>query len=268
MKFRNTGFSLVELAITMVILGLLFGTIIIPVSETFKNTQYKANYDKLEKAKEALIGFAIKYQRLPCPALAWIDTTTPDNEGEDACSPDGSSYNTSGIVRGFIPWKTLGIPRIDSWGNGIFYVVEQRLTNKDEFLELISNNESLEAIRVQGRDNSDLSKEIKLGDSIALVIGSFGRKNINFNHSSGTLFGTLTGAVSIPSSIISDERDHIANCCETMPSSQVDSSTPSNFWSRIQYDQDHATYGTFDDQIVWIPWFQLVGIMTQAGRTQ
>ena len=55
-----------------------------------------------------LIGYAIIHRRLPCPTLQ-TDPTASDYGLEDAACNQSSE--------GYLPWRTLGLPQTDAWGN-------------------------------------------------------------------------------------------------------------------------------------------------------
>ena len=63
------------------------------------------------QAREALIGFALAHGRLPRPAM-----TADGAESGVPCTTDLS-------CTGLIPWRTLGIEGVDSWGKLLHYSV-------------------------------------------------------------------------------------------------------------------------------------------------
>ena len=109
-KQKITGFTLVEMAIALVIIGLLATAFLTPLSaqlELNKNTEARKN---LAEIKEALLGFAVINARLPCP--------DSNNDGlEDACANSNASARTEGNV----PWATLGTDQLDPWSRRYRY---------------------------------------------------------------------------------------------------------------------------------------------------
>ncbi len=108
------GFTLVELAISLLIIGLLLAGILGPMSTRIEQKERQATQEILNDIKESLIGFAITNGRLPCP-----DTNTPADGIEDDCTA------STPPIEGVLPWVTLGVSSEDSWANNFTYQVTQ-----------------------------------------------------------------------------------------------------------------------------------------------
>jgi prepilin-type N-terminal cleavage/methylation domain-containing protein len=94
---KQSGFSLIEMAIVMVILGALLGGLITPLSSQREANQRQATERQLQEIRNALIGFAQVNNRLPCPVSAanqGVEQATP-------CSPLATNF--------FVPYVTLGL---------------------------------------------------------------------------------------------------------------------------------------------------------------
>ena len=70
------GFTLLELAIALAIVGLLLGGLSVPLSNRLAEQQYAETQASIEKAMDALVGFALLNGRMPCPD---ISTAVADN---------------------------------------------------------------------------------------------------------------------------------------------------------------------------------------------
>jgi prepilin-type N-terminal cleavage/methylation domain-containing protein len=117
---RSSGFTLIELAISVFIVALLLGAILIPLGTQVEQRQISETRKYLEEIKESLIGFAIANGRLPCPASS-TSSGVESPSGGGACT---NNYN------GFVPAVTLGLTTVnnqgfavDPWGNRIRYAV-------------------------------------------------------------------------------------------------------------------------------------------------
>ncbi|MFK8067344.1 MAG: prepilin-type N-terminal cleavage/methylation domain-containing protein, partial [Gammaproteobacteria bacterium] len=112
---KNKGFTLLEVTIVLLIVGLLLGGILGPIATRHEQKQRQDTQDKLDQIKDALFGFAITNGRLPCP-----DT--------DA-TPDGIENPIDGVagctaVFGTVPYETIGVNAIhDTWNNPFSYRV-------------------------------------------------------------------------------------------------------------------------------------------------
>jgi len=106
---RTNGFTLVEMAIVMLILGLLLAGLMTPLSTSLENQRRQETRDYLQTAHNALLGFAVIYSRMPCP------DTNSDGIENSPCA---------GTTEGQLPWATLGLDRFDAWGNVIRYRVD------------------------------------------------------------------------------------------------------------------------------------------------
>ncbi len=118
---ENKGFTLVELAIVLVIIGLIVGTGFTVWRTTLESTRLSTTKSHLENIKSATINFAMANGRLPCPD----STVPPNNTGQS--NPVGS-----GICAGcaappcFAPYQTLQIQLPggrDAYGNVFRYDV-------------------------------------------------------------------------------------------------------------------------------------------------
>jgi prepilin-type N-terminal cleavage/methylation domain-containing protein len=113
MTFRHAvarGFTLIEMAIVMVVIGLVVGgglAAVGPVIQSAKTSETRARLDTLEAA---LTLYAMQNSCLPCPAPDAGDGTA-DWTGIE--TGPCNSTTTCGTVRGVVPWRTLGLSRPD-----------------------------------------------------------------------------------------------------------------------------------------------------------
>jgi len=114
------GFSLLELSLVLLIIGLLFGSMM-PGLSAYRQIAENAEADRqLAVAYEALLGFAMRNGRLPCPAA-------PEARGNE--SPEGGG-NCTHPWNGLLPAATLGLQGVDAqgyaldpWGNRLGYAI-------------------------------------------------------------------------------------------------------------------------------------------------
>lgn len=112
---RQRGFTLLEMAIVVFIVGMLTAGLIGPVQVQLEARDRRKTLDYMTQVSEALIGFALTHRRLPCP-----DTT-----GDGMADPQFvlSGGGACDNVTGFVPWAELGVDPADAWGNLLTYRV-------------------------------------------------------------------------------------------------------------------------------------------------
>lgn len=116
---RQSGFTLVELAIVILIMGLIVGGLAMPLSVQLENGRVRETRDLLSDTEAAIHGYALVNGHLPCPA-------TPSSNGLSAVAGGGCV-----VQHGFVPASSLGIagPRnddnllLDAWANPLRYSV-------------------------------------------------------------------------------------------------------------------------------------------------
>ncbi|MDR0634430.1 MAG: type II secretion system GspH family protein [Azoarcus sp.] len=106
---RARGFTLVEMAIVLVVLGLVAGALVTPLAARIEATQRRETAALLDDIAEALIGFALLHGRLPCPSLE-ADPASPAY-GLEQPPPCADA------APGHLPWRTLALPAHDAWGS-------------------------------------------------------------------------------------------------------------------------------------------------------
>lgn len=134
----QSGFTLIELTIVLVIVALLIGGMLVPLSAQRDLQNTSDTQKQLSLISEALLGFAAAQNRMPCPA------TATSNGRESFCTNAAGACGSEQFVvqahgrctdffNGFVPAATLGLSptdeqgfAIDSWGNRIRYAITMR----------------------------------------------------------------------------------------------------------------------------------------------
>jgi len=105
---KQKGFSLIELAIVLVVVALLLGGLLVPLTMQIEQQKTRETQKAMEEIKEALIGYAIIHGSLPCPTTQ----ADPANVNYGAADPTCATPSSEG----YLPWKTLGVAEMDGWG--------------------------------------------------------------------------------------------------------------------------------------------------------
>lgn len=106
---HQAGFTLAELAVVLVILALLSGSLLIPLGSRMEMRDRQISLERLRDIQQALTGFAIIHGRLPCPS------TEADPEHPAYGIEDPPPCNIA--QEGRLPWRTLAMPATDAWGS-------------------------------------------------------------------------------------------------------------------------------------------------------
>jgi prepilin-type N-terminal cleavage/methylation domain-containing protein len=142
-KIISKGFTLIELAVALTIVALVIGGLAVPMSKRIAEQQYIDTQTNIDKAIEALVGYAIQNRRLPCPDVS--TSSTDDRDGFEniagavgsvtGCSigisttaSNAANYHSDpeGVSWGDLPWQTLGLAppyNVDAWNNRLRYAV-------------------------------------------------------------------------------------------------------------------------------------------------
>jgi len=293
-RYRNTrqrGFTLVELALVVGIVALLLGGLLVPLSRSIEQKAVATTQAKLEAAQQALIGFVLLYDRLPCPDTGNTGTAG-DNATATGCTdwtdvngattPVTLSGLTPGASWGHLPWATLGVDGVDGWGNRIDYAVYTPLVSRSTF-----NSSTVPESNLVVKCTHMTFAEVTGGMGIpgcltsatpppppalpvvtpssnaSFVVYSHGKNGLGAIRPSGT-------ANPWPATVTKDEKQNLPT--EPLPQPPfapvfVETSVDDRrtFVFRAQTDAKSST-GEFDDLMVWMPANLLAAKLLAAGK--
>ena len=235
--FKQDGFTLVEIAVVLVIVGLLVGSFIGTFVSRVDATRRDNTKSELLDIKQVLIAYAFSQGAnvyLPCP-----DTDDPPDGSENrlagACTPGGAL--------GTLPWITLGLGREDSWATHYRYWVNDAYAINAGF-NLTSDDAGGGNARVRTRVN-DAPADI-VTNAVAVI----------FSHGKNRLGGVSVEGVdqdAIPVAGRDDEN-------ENGDGDQV-------YMARSPSEEGSAAAGgVFDDIVIWINSYELKAKMVEAGK--
>jgi prepilin-type N-terminal cleavage/methylation domain-containing protein len=225
------GFSLVEMAVVLVIVGLMLGGLLTPLSVQLEQRRVNETRAGLDEAREALTGFALRNGYLPCPAVS------ASNGLEDR---RGSSCG-GGRRAGLLPWATLGVAKADSWGRIYHYSVTPAFADSASPFGLRTPRDITVATR-DVRGNLVAATAIK---DIPAVVLSHGKNGAGAVAETGIpVAATVEGNL--------DERTNGADAGVA-------------FVQRVPADSASAPGGVFDDLVTWVSPNVLFNRMVAAG---
>jgi prepilin-type N-terminal cleavage/methylation domain-containing protein len=137
MQQNQRGFSLVELSIVILVMGLLLGGLMMPLSVQRDNARVRDGHDQLKSILSAIEGFALVNGYLPCPA-------TPASAG--AAAPSGTGCT---VQHGFVPATTLDLNGLrnddnlllDPWGSPLRYSVSSSDVNANGAWDFVTSGD-------------------------------------------------------------------------------------------------------------------------------
>jgi prepilin-type N-terminal cleavage/methylation domain-containing protein len=116
---QQHGFTLIEMAIVLVIITILIGGLAVPLSAQIQARRVAETRQVMQEAREAVLGYAMTHlatpagkRYLPCP-----DTTGDGREDRNLATQACTQ------AYGWLPWVTLGTAAQDAWGNRLLYAV-------------------------------------------------------------------------------------------------------------------------------------------------
>ncbi len=247
LRFQGQGFTLTEMAIVMLIVALLIGGMIAPLSVQRDIQNSNDAQKQLSDILEALLGFAAAQGRLPCPAVG-------GSTGFESLLSTGACSNN---YDGFVPAITLGIAptnkdgyAIDLWGNPIRYALTNASANN--ITNVFSTMGKLKA--AWAVDPSKIAPDLLVCNTSAGITGTGGSAkcatNTQLTNDAVAILlstgkkggGTPTGA------------DELAN-----------QNNDRVFVSHVPSPSD-SLHGEFDDLVVWLSPNVLFSRMIAVGQ--
>ena len=232
LKNHHKGFTLIEMAIVLIILTLVVGSALVPLGAQIEQRKRAETQKTLDEIKEALIGFALSQGVLPCPS----NVTGGIPDGNANCTV------TTGVATGYIPWVTLGVNNQDAWGNLIRYAVDTQFTTAFK----LQTTGSI-TIETHNPDGSTPS----ISSNIPAVVLSLGKNGYGAMSAGGVLQFT-------PTAFSTNDPDEYQN--QTTSSSVFFSHTPAPPGTAT------TAGGEFDDIVTWLSPNILYNRMVAAGR--
>lgn len=121
------GFSLVEIAIVLVVVGLLVSGGLLGLAPVLDSSKITETNTKMDKIEQALVLYVIQNGCLPCPSTPLTAVTGSSYQGTSpgtAYTSSCGSGSTCTAPYGIVPWVSLGLSRddvLDAYGDFIDY---------------------------------------------------------------------------------------------------------------------------------------------------
>lgn len=130
-KYFSQGFTLIELAMVLFILGLLLSSFLAPLAARVEQRERNDTQIQLDEINKVLLGYVIRNGQFPCPDCRL--------DGEGTCVAadvdDGLEDRNAGECKsevGNLPWNELGVDENDAWGQHFTYRVSEDFADDTE----------------------------------------------------------------------------------------------------------------------------------------
>ncbi|BBP02147.1 type II secretion system protein [Sulfuriferula nivalis] len=234
---RHLGFSLVELALVLVIVTLALGGVLVPLNAQIEHKQWRDTEQSLQLVQDALLGFAVRNGRLPCPASS-------TSSGMESPASGGVCTNP---YDGYVPAVSLGLSQLDAqgyvldaWGNRLRYAVAK----SSGFAFTTSDG-------IKNAGLSTLQSELQICASIAGTTSS----------SCGSATALSSSGINAPPVVI-----YSIGQFATARSADESANQDSNaIFVNHPLTTSVASTGAYDDVMTWLSPNVLYGQMVNAG---
>ncbi|MEM8499105.1 MAG: prepilin-type N-terminal cleavage/methylation domain-containing protein [Pseudomonadota bacterium] len=229
------GFSLIEMAVVMVVLGLALGGLLSPLSQQLESSDRKQAQAELKTIKEALMGHAMAEGRLPCP-----DTNGDGQENTQTVA----GQQVCVLPYGNLPYQALAVGRDDPWNQSYAYYVTADFADDDETTPSCSVAPSGVSFALCAAGDLEVLDNTgnPIADQLPAIILSHGKTR-------------LENAASNTTRSIMEARNF-------NPNQHTDGTANSK---RQQLFSEKAGF-EFDDIVEWVPHSVLKAKMVNAGR--
>ena len=243
---HQTGFTLVEMAMVLMIVALLLGGLLPTITSQVEQRHENDTRKQLDEIQQALIGYAITYGRLPCPASPSANTGLEDPAGGGACNH---------FYDGYVPAATLGLSGasssgfvLDSWGNPIRYAVTSSNSASPSLNDVFTTANGMHTVGISNLIPSNLTTGL-------LVCSSSTASGFSAGSSCGAN-NALTSSPGVPAVIFSTGKDG---------PSGGGADELANIANNLTFIS-HTPSASFDDIVIWLSPNVLVNRMVSAGK--
>jgi len=122
---QTCGFTLIEMAIVLVIITILIGGLAMPLSAQIQARRIAETNKTLDEAKEAIIGYAMTHNTAGATPRPYLPCPNQNGDGTEGPRDAGRCLNPVG----YLPWVTLGTAAQDAWGNRLLYAVTEEFSH-------------------------------------------------------------------------------------------------------------------------------------------
>jgi prepilin-type N-terminal cleavage/methylation domain-containing protein len=263
---RGAGFTLIEMAVVVVVIGLLLGGLLIPLTRQIEQRKISDTQQRLARIHDALIAFAIAQGRFPCPADG-----SPGSNGVEAfvvggSAADGRCANPTGFgsFNGYLPGATLALNNVDgqgyaldAWGlqqNRIRYAITDQTVNGVQ--HAFTKSGGMSAAGMQALSNSS-------NTYLYVCVSATGITNTACSNIAPPTPDPNALARGDAVFVILSLGSNAATSSPGGPDEQENLSIYPRFVSRVASNQSGNEY---DDLVLWGSRYTVIGRLVSAGQ--
>lgn len=240
---NQRGFTLIEMAIVLVIVTILIGGLAMPLSAQIQARRIAETRQTLQEAREAILGYAMTHPAISPATNRYLPCPDTDGDGHE----NRVSVTACAAYHGLLPWVDLGVAPQDAWGNRLRYaVVNQFISESSGFSASMPPPGGFDPLRICTTHSCAVAD---IAADVVFVLVSHGPNGWgaqNMNNTPGIFQASPTGL------------DEIKNL-----------DTSSTYVSRSPYKAANNTAAErakeFDDLTVWVSQSQLVARVCPTG---
>lgn len=272
---KPSGFTLVEMAMVMIIVGLLLGGLLIPFSMQLDQQSYSHTQKQLDEIKESLIGYALVNERLPCPDTDGdaLENTSVAFVNDTPTAGQSTETTSCTLEEGWLPSQNLQISDRDYWSKRLRYRVAQAFASSSTVYNAnggaAGGGSILSTAHFSLATTGDISVQNRGDDPGTAGVQSKFLQAIVTN---------------VPAVVISHGKNGYGSSSSQSvailnpPAENVDETTNSNSGTTkvsrsLVRDQGNCSdtdealaICEFDDLVIWLPTSLLMGRMVSAGK--
>lgn len=243
-NLTQSGFSLMEMAVVLMILGTLMSGVLVAVSQTTENNRRSSALAQLRQVEDALYGYAQTNERLPCPAT---------NTSSGRQSPDTATGNCT-TAHGFVPAATLNFfgPTnddgllLDPWQNPVRYSIASLDSDSDGNYDFANTQDIASLFTTPALISAGVANMLRICDTSACAGAVVADLVPALVYTMGADWASFTSA------------NELENAEATMGNYAI---ANDNQFVVTDYSED-----LYDDQLNWLSPYILFNRMISAGK--
>lgn len=244
-KYFAQGFTLIELAMVLFILGLLLSSFLAPLAARVEQKERNDTEVQLKEIKDVLFGYVIRQGQFPCPDCR------SDSEGTCVAADvdDGFEDRNLGECKsevGNLPWNDLGVGENDAWGQHFTYRVSEDFAD--------DTDGAAGATGCLSTTTSGISFSLCSDGDIEVW---------NLEDNTDTDFAII--ATDIPAIVISHGKNYLDTPSVQEEENYEDGSVGNTIRTFVDKDYSEDATEGFDDLMIWISPHVLRTMAVKAG---